>query len=62
MIIFQDFMVLGHHLFQNSGEISEDYQVGGQYEMVKRLINTPFRRGWRALSAVLGASLPQFKS
>ena len=51
---------LGHHLFQNFWRDFRGANVYGQYEMVKRLINTivPIRRGWRALSAVLGASLP----
>ena len=51
---------LGHHLFQNFWRDFRAANVYGQYEMVKRLINTivPIRRGWRALSAVLGASLP----
>ena len=50
---------LGHHLFQNFWRDFRANNVYGQYEMVKRLINTivPIRRGWRALSAVLGASL-----
>jgi len=51
---------LGHHLFQNFWRDFRRANVYGQYEMVKRLINTivPIRRGWRALSAALGATLP----
>ena len=51
---------LGHHLFQNFWRDFTRANVFGQYEMIKRLINVivPIRRGWRALSALLGPSLP----
>ena len=51
---------LGHHLFQNFWRDFRATDLNGQYHMVKRLIEVivPFRRGWVALSGLLGASLP----